>query len=103
MATLDVTEFQVLGQDRNYRWSLAAQCPPPVKQQLTSSGVTAQSAAFQDSTRFIRVHNDGASAVRVEVGGLNPVASATSFRMAINTTEYFGVFPGDKLAVITTT
>ena len=104
MAILDVTEFQVLGQDRNYRWSLAANCPPNAKQQLAIGAGSVASAAFGDSTRFVRLHAD--SICRVEFSnssGSAPTASATSFRMAANTTEYFGVFPGYQVAVITST
>lgn len=63
-------------------------------------GVSAQSAVFPDGTRLIRVHTDAICSIKI---GANPTATADDKRMAANATEYFGVTPGHKLAVITNT
>lgn len=69
---------------------------------LAIGGASAQSAAFGTGTHVIGVQAEGICAI--EVGGTAPVAVAgTSKRMVAGQTEYFGVQPGDKLAVITDT
>lgn len=67
---------------------------------ITSSGSSQQSAAFATATKLVRIHTDGILSVKF---GANPTADVNSKRMAANTTEYFGVKPGDKVAVITNT
>jgi orotate phosphoribosyltransferase len=48
----------------------------------------------------VRVHTDAICSIAY---GANPTATINSFRMNANTTEYFGVNPGDKIAVISNT
>lgn len=74
--------------------------PSVATQKITMSGTSAQSSAFNAATKFVRLHADAVCSVAF---GSNPTAAATSARMAANTTEYFGVNPGDKVAVITNT
>jgi hypothetical protein len=69
----------------------------PVPQEPTT---TTQSAAFNTNTRFIRVHADAICSIKF---GTSPTAVTTDARMAANTTEYFGVIAGQKLAVVTNT
>lgn len=60
-----------------------------------------QSAAFNAGTGYVRLNCDAVCSV---VFGSNPTAVAqVSARLAANQTEYFGVNPGDKVAVIATT
>ena len=98
--TVDVTEYQSLGMD-----SLGARVavgvePARAVQQIAESGVsTACSADFLDTTRFVRIHTT--AAIRIAFGK-TPTAAATSQRMAANATEFFGVGPGQRVAVITT-
>jgi hypothetical protein len=68
--------------------------------QVTASGASTQSAATSDVCYFVRIHTD--AAVRLDIG-VNPTAAATSPRLAANATEYFGLRPGMRVAVITTT
>ena len=68
---------------------------------LAIGAVSAQSAAFNSATRFVRLANDVVCSIAI---GTNPTAIAQgSARMAANQTEYFGVNGGDKVAVIVTT
>ena len=74
---------------------------PSVRQQQVSVGASsAQSLVFADATRFVRIHSDVACRVAV---GVNPTASPASMRVVGGGTEYLGVLPGLKIAVIATT
>lgn len=64
------------------------------------SGASAQSAAFAATTNFIRVETDAICSIAY---GGNPTATVNNFRMAADQVEYFGVNPGDKIAVISNT
>jgi len=100
MAVLDISEYQRLAADQQTSAVMTGVEPAMVAQQVAIGGSSAQSAAFADTTRFVRVHTDVACRVKF---GPDPTAAATSMRMAAGQTEYFGVYPGHKVAVITTT
>lgn len=100
MAIVDIAEFDLLCRDDNSVQLQAGPVPPRVKQQVSITAGSVQSSAFANNTKFLRVHAD--AACRVEFGA-NPTADGTSMRMAAGQTEYFGVTPGHKVAVITTT
>lgn len=100
MAILDVTEYASLSLDAQGRQVLVGKEPSRVNQQVAIGGGSTQSSAFSDITRFVRLHADAACRIAI---GPNPTAAATSMRMGANQTEYLGVNPGDKIAVITTT
>jgi hypothetical protein len=74
--------------------------PAIAQQAVTISGVSAQSAAFNAKTTFIRVHVDGITSLKF---GSNPTAVTTELRLAASQTEYFGVIGGQKVAGITNT
>lgn len=97
---LDITEYGSMATDVPGNRLPCGQEPAVLTQQVAIGGASAQSAAFNGSTRFIRVHADAACRLAF---GADPTASAASMRMAAGSTEYFGVRPGHKLAVITTT
>ena len=99
MALLDIREYSVLATDQNARQLAAGKEPAVAGQQVTFT-TTVQSAAFNESTRFVRLHAD--SICRIEFGA-NPTATGTSMRMAAGATEYFGVTPGMKVAAVTST
>lgn len=64
-------------------------------------GSSAQSAPFNQATSYVRLNCDTACCIMF---GTNPVAIQPGVnRMATNQTEYFGVNPGDRVAVILTT
>lgn len=100
MAIVDITEYEELAVTRRGITVMAGQEPAKVNQQIAVSGASAQSTAFGDTTRLIRVHSDVACRIAISA---SPVASAASMRLAAGAAEYLGVAPGLKLAVISTT
>lgn len=103
MAVLYITEYAELS-------ILAAgrvgQMPvePPVTEQTVAINVgSTQSAAFNASTKLIRVHCDGICAIEIGTSPTATVASggAGSQRLAANQTQFHDVSRGSfKLAVI---
>lgn len=83
-----------------------AEQPEIANQAITIGASSAQSAAFNSKTRFVRLHTDVICAIEF---GTNPTAVAAggtgTARMPANQTEYFGVPQGQsyKVAVITST
>ncbi len=76
------------------------QMPPLASQTVAIGGSTTQSSAFNAKTVLVAVHTDAICSVEF---GANPTATAASRRLAANTTEYFQVVAGHKVAVITNT
>lgn len=70
---------------------------PSIDQTIGISGSSTQSTVFSSTTTFIRVHTDSVCSIAI---GLNPTATTSSKRMGANQTEYFGVYPQFKIAVI---
>lgn len=67
---------------------------------ITVDGTSRRSAAFAEGVRVIRVETDAICALAYD-GTATPTADANSvIRMVAGQTEYFGVKPGAKLAVI---
>ena len=69
---------------------------PIANNNVTIGGSHAESNAFNTNTKMIRLHTDAICSVVI---GLAPVATTADARMAANQTEYYQVYPGDKLAV----
>ena len=90
MASLYITEF-VDGAGALQ----AAQMPPQAEQKLTISGTSAASAAI--AAKVVRVHTDTACHVAF---GASPTATVSNLRMPADSTEYFGVTAGHKIAVV---
>lgn len=99
MATLYIAEFAALSGTANFPVA-GAFAPPIAEQTVGISGSSAPSAAFNTNTKFVRIHTDAICSIKF---GASPTAAATNMRMAANQTEYFGVVPGQKVAVITNT
>jgi len=94
MAKLYVTEFAE--SDIN-----SAKEPPLAEQTLAVTGTSAAcSNAFNGRTRLVRIHTDAIVSIAF---GKTPTATTDSRRMAINSTEYFSVESGLKVAAITNT
>lgn len=72
--------------------------PRLASQTVSITASSLQSSGFNVYTRMIRVHVDATCSIEI---GESPTATASSLRMVANSTEYFGVVPGHKLAVIT--
>lgn len=101
MATLYVTEYAEDGHGPSGSTRFAvAEAPGLAGQTITISGSSTQSAAFNANTRLIRVHTDAICSLAM---GTNPTATTAMKRMAADQTEYWGVVPGDKIAVIANT
>lgn len=100
MATLDITEYRELAFAGRGHIVMAGLEPCTKNQQVTIGAGSNQSQAFEDTTRFIRIHAD--AACRIAVGD-DPTATSASMRMSAGGTEYLGVHPGLKLAVIAAT
>lgn len=107
MATLYITEFRGLDYSASPRtWGAgpalvqAAPQPPIAEQTVAIGGASVASNAFAATTLLVRLHADASCSIEF---GAAPTASATTARMAAGQTEYFGVSPGMKVAVIANT
>jgi hypothetical protein len=98
MATLYISEYKDMPVTIGQFLPVAQE--PAITTQTVAITTTTQSAAFNTNTRFIRVHVDAICSIKF---GASPTAVTTDARMAANTTEYFGVIAGQKLAVVTNT
>jgi len=97
MAVVDITEYAELAVAGRGQMIMAGQEPSLLNQQVGIGGTSVQSAAFTDVTKFVRIHAEAPCRIAV---GSNPTASAASMRMVAGGTEYLGVVPGLKIAVI---
>lgn len=98
MASLWITEFRAMPMDVNGRTVEAAALPAITTQKITISGTSAQSAALNADTKFVRVHTDAICHI---LAGDNRTATTSNMRMPADETEYFGVIAGQKIAAIT--
>jgi hypothetical protein len=98
MAVVYIQEYAEQARDNNARTIPAGQEPPVTSQTVAIGGASVQSSAFNAKTCFVRIHTDAICSVKF---GSNPTVTATDARLAANTTEFFGVRPGEKVAVIT--
>ena len=71
--------------------------PPQAEQTVSIGGASVPSAAFGSRTRMVRIHTDAICSI---AWGQSPVATTVNMRLAANQTEFFGVTPGFKVAVI---
>jgi hypothetical protein len=100
MAKLFISEYKFMGKMQASKEDIAAPQEPAlvVQTPVVIGAGSLQSVAFNEQTRFVRLHNDVICSVKF---GDNPTATADDARLAANGTEYFGVVPGQKVAVIT--
>ena len=68
-------------------------------EKITSSGTSAQSAAFADNIYYVRVVADAACHIEF---GTSPTATTSKVYVPADDIEYFKVSPGEKVAVIGT-
>jgi hypothetical protein len=93
-SSCNVTEFPLIA-EANVQ---VAQMPPLIDQTpVTTSGTSAQSAAFGGDTKMARFWCDTQSAVAV---GANPTATTNNMPLSAGVPEYFRVQPGQKAAFI---
>ena len=94
-ATCKISEYANLVMDEAQRIVPVAVEPAVTTQNITYTSST-QSAAFNASTRFIRIVCDAKAHY---VFGANPTATAAAPYLATDTAEYFGVARGASLEV----
>ena len=101
MATLYIAEYSDLAKAAPYLVQVPMEAPL-TEQTVAIGGSSVQSAAFNTSTRLVRIHTNAICSIKF---GTNPTASVTTARMAAGQTEYHGVPIGGtfKVAVITNT
>lgn len=98
MAILFTTEFEDIGSDGRGFTTQAAQTPCITTSKADFTAAAAQSAAFNDKTRFVRLYSDTAGYLKF---GANPTAvTATDMPIAANAPEVFAVIPGQKVSIV---
>jgi hypothetical protein len=102
MASLYVSEYRQLASvpsATNYA-PMSAQAPqePPLAEYVVNiAGSSTASQLFGQYTALLRVNCDATCSIAI---GFNPTATTTNKRLATNQTEFFGVSPGQQIAVI---
>ena len=94
---LDITEYSQMAVDAAGRLLPAGKEPGAYQTPVAIGAGSVQSAAFGGQAAFVRLHADAACRIAF---GANPTASSSTPRMAAGATEFFGVTPGHKVAVI---
>src|SRR5438067_2113950 len=100
MSTLWITEYRQLSDTAfgNVQGQIAPLDHELTIQAITISGTSAQSAALNASTRYVRLRTDAACAI---VAGASPTATSSNTPLDANAPEYFGCAGGLKIAAIT--
>lgn len=98
MTTLSITEYARLARSADGPFVLTGQEPAVAEQEISIGGSSTPSQPFSPRTNFIMVH---AAAVCALAFGDNPSATATRHRLGAGETRFYGVSPGQRLAVIT--
>jgi len=98
MATVTFREYADLGVTYG-KYIQAGMEPANADQSVTTSGTSAQSAAFNAQTRMIMVSTPAAQAVSLLFGD-NPTAVIGGLRLPAANVFFFGVKPGQKVAFI---
>jgi hypothetical protein len=103
MSTLYITEYAGLTDLPVGKQGPVPLEPPLAEQNISFTGTAGTSAAFNASTRVIRVTVDGIASVLVSAAGA--AATTASGRMAVGVVEYRGVpmWQGYKISAITNT
>lgn len=100
MATAYIAEYTGLGLTNSGRGQFPSDEFLVAEQTVAIGGGSVQSSPFDLTTRFIRLHVDAICSIAI---ASNPTATTSKKRLAANQTEYFGVKPGWKIAVISNT
>jgi len=100
MAKLWITEFgEMANQTRSEDIGGVPQVAklPSVAAQVVTFTTSAQSAALNPRTRFVRIISDANCHA---LAGANPTATTSNMRIVADAAEYFAVEPGQKIAVV---
>lgn len=93
MATLYITEFN----RTSIYFANAPTTPPVAEQAIAITGASAASAAFDATTYGVMLVADVDCSLAF---GATPTAVATAHYVPAKTTRFYGVVPGQKVAVI---
>jgi hypothetical protein len=93
----EYTNLAVIGLSLTDQAQIAMQPPVAVQTAVVIGASSAQSAAFAVTTRFIEISADANCRIAV---GSNPTATANNTLLQSGGVLYYGVRPGDKIAVI---
>lgn len=97
MAKIYITELANKGSAESGVGIEIASMPPLAEQTVAVAGASAQSAAFNAKTKFVRIATD--TPVNLAFGA-NPTATTSLLYMPAGSVEYFAVAPNMKVAVI---
>jgi hypothetical protein len=100
MAFAYITEYRKQPLDGVSRLLPAGMEPSEAVQKIAIGVGSVQSAAFGVNTTFVAINVDVACSIAF---GTNPTATAAGTRIPLDGTQFFGVLPGHKVAVITNT
>jgi hypothetical protein len=95
-ATCKISEYRVLADDSRGN-EIQVALEPSITTQSVTYTTSAQSAALNDETRFIRVVCDAKAHFKISTAGTN--AAATDPFIAADSPEYFGVQPNRDLII----
>lgn len=99
MATLWVVEFAELPQDERGKDVPVGNLGDVTVQKVTIAGTSAATTnGMQNTTRYVRLLADATCYVAVAT---SPTASSDTTPFGSEIPEYFGIQPGEKVAVIT--
>lgn len=105
MATAYIREYADIA--HTFSKTVQAGAEPAIADQtVTTSGASAASAAFNANTRVIAISTPAAQAVAClfsQTPGATPTAAITNLRLPANSLLFFGVKPGDRVALIDVT
>lgn len=95
MAKAHIQEYAELAEDaKGYRVPVGKESA--IATQSVTYTTASQSAAFDSATRFVRIICDADGFLAF---GTNPTADADSMFLPLDTAEYFGVVPGEKVSI----
>lgn len=95
-ATCKISEYRSLAADSQGN-EIQVALEPRITSQTVTYTASAQSAAFNSATRFVRIVCDAKAHFRFSTAGTN--ATASDPFVAADSPEYFGVQPGQSLIV----
>lgn len=98
MATAYIAEFSVLPRDIQNDRLMLPDHPAIAQQEVDFTGGETESAAFNESTRLIRITSDATLRYLVGAAGADAENNNSNYLLA-GTVEYIGVSPGDIISL----
>lgn len=92
-----ISEYVRMPNDMIGRAIPAGQEPAITVQKIAIGGGSVQSAPFSPKTTLVAINVDATCSFAF---GENPTATTSSMRLPQDGTQFFGVTPGDRVAVI---